>query len=148
MATHSSILAWKISWTEKPGGLQFMGLRRVRHDWVRGWKNSWLPGVSASEALYLIRKYCFNNFLCFRTLQSLSFIVVLDTGFWYHPRRLFCPSRFSKEPTIWGIIFLFFFKKKAPTASVYNSNQKDKPLVYSSRACWRQSSDDRTEKWA
>ena len=34
MATHSSILAWKISWTEKPGGLQFMGSQRVRHDLV------------------------------------------------------------------------------------------------------------------
>ena len=32
MATHSSILAWKIPWTEKPGGLQSMGLQRVRHD--------------------------------------------------------------------------------------------------------------------
>ena len=31
MATHSSILAWKISWTEAPGGLQSMGLRRVGH---------------------------------------------------------------------------------------------------------------------
>ena len=34
MATHSSILAWKILWTEKPGGLQFMGLQRVRYDWA------------------------------------------------------------------------------------------------------------------
>ena len=32
MATHSSILAWRIPWTEKPGGLQTMGLQRVRHD--------------------------------------------------------------------------------------------------------------------
>ena len=32
MATHSSTLAWKVSWTEEPGGLQFMGLQRVRHD--------------------------------------------------------------------------------------------------------------------
>ena len=30
MATHSSILAWRIPWTEKPGGLQSMGLQRVR----------------------------------------------------------------------------------------------------------------------
>ena len=29
---HSSILAWKISWTEEPGGLQPMGSQRVRHD--------------------------------------------------------------------------------------------------------------------
>ena len=32
MATHSSTLAWKIPWTEKPGRLQSMGLQRVGHD--------------------------------------------------------------------------------------------------------------------
>ena len=32
MATHSSILAWKIPWMEEPGGLLSMGLQRVRHD--------------------------------------------------------------------------------------------------------------------
>ena len=32
MAIHSSILAWKIPWTEEPGGLQFMGLERIGHD--------------------------------------------------------------------------------------------------------------------
>ena len=32
MATHFSILAWKISWTEEHGGLQTMGLQRVGHD--------------------------------------------------------------------------------------------------------------------
>ena len=32
MATHSSILAWKIPWMENPGRLQSMGLQRVRHD--------------------------------------------------------------------------------------------------------------------
>ena len=34
MATHSSILDWRIPWTEEPGGLQFMGSQRVRHDRV------------------------------------------------------------------------------------------------------------------
>ena len=34
MPTHSSILAWRIPWTEEPGRLQSMGLQRVRHDWV------------------------------------------------------------------------------------------------------------------
>ena len=32
MATHSSMLAWGIPWTEKPGGLQSMGSQRVGHD--------------------------------------------------------------------------------------------------------------------
>ena len=31
MATHSSILAWKISWTEEPDGLQSMGSQRIRY---------------------------------------------------------------------------------------------------------------------
>ena len=34
MATHSSILAWKIPWMEESGRLQFTGLQRVGHDWV------------------------------------------------------------------------------------------------------------------
>ena len=34
MATHSSILAWKIPWTENPGRLQSMGSQRVGHDWA------------------------------------------------------------------------------------------------------------------
>ena len=34
MTTHSSILAWRIPWTEEPGGLQSMGLHRVRHNWA------------------------------------------------------------------------------------------------------------------
>ena len=34
MATHSGILAWRIPWTEKLGGLQSMGPERVGHNWV------------------------------------------------------------------------------------------------------------------
>ena len=34
MTTHSSILAWRIPWTEEPGGLQPMGSQRVGHDWA------------------------------------------------------------------------------------------------------------------
>ena len=40
MATHSSILAWRVPWTEEPGSLQSMGLPRVRHDWAT---NTFLP---------------------------------------------------------------------------------------------------------
>ena len=51
MATHSGTPAWKISWTEEPGGLQSMGSRRVRHDWVTSlslftfmhWRRKWQP---------------------------------------------------------------------------------------------------------
>ena len=43
MATHSSILAWRIPWTEEPGGLQSMGSQRVGHDRVA---NTFLFSVS------------------------------------------------------------------------------------------------------
>ena len=51
MAPHSSTLAWKISWTKEPGGLQSMGSRRVGHDWETSlslftfmhWKGKWQP---------------------------------------------------------------------------------------------------------
>ena len=40
MTTHSSILAWRIPWTEEPGGLQYMGSQRVRHDWATSVQHS------------------------------------------------------------------------------------------------------------
>ena len=63
MAPRSSTLAWKISWMEKPGGLQSTGLLRVRHDWATSlslftfmhWRRKWqptpvfLPGESQGE---------------------------------------------------------------------------------------------------
>ena len=39
MATHSSILAWRIPWMEEPRGLQSMGSQRVRHDWTTSLSN-------------------------------------------------------------------------------------------------------------
>ena len=43
MATHSSILAKKIPWTEEPGGLQSMGSQRVRHDLATGQQHKNIP---------------------------------------------------------------------------------------------------------
>ena len=44
MAIRSSILAWKIPWTEEPGGLQSKGSQRVRHDWVTKHTYGFAPG--------------------------------------------------------------------------------------------------------
>ena len=52
MATHSSILAWKIPWTAEPGGPQFVGSQRVGHDWetnTQVYKNWGFPGVSGGK---------------------------------------------------------------------------------------------------
>ena len=64
VATHSSILAWRIPGTEEPGGLQSMGSQRVRYDWVTsltwsnwdlerqlGWCGVWVGGGGLAEAV-------------------------------------------------------------------------------------------------
>ena len=50
MATHFSILAWKIPWTEEPGRLQSMGLQRVGHDSI----------YNSTSHTVKIKKYYFN----------------------------------------------------------------------------------------
>ena len=49
MATHFSILAWRIPWTEEPGELQSMGFQRVRHDLATKHKMGDKPPLSTSE---------------------------------------------------------------------------------------------------
>ena len=56
MATHSSILAWRIPWTEEPAGLQSMGSQRAGHDWMT---NTFAFFRSPSGALTGKREKCF-----------------------------------------------------------------------------------------
>ena len=49
MATHSSTLAWRIPWTEEPGGLQSMGLQRVGHNWATSLTHSLTPVDRSSK---------------------------------------------------------------------------------------------------
>ena len=101
MVTHSSILAWRIPWMEKPGRLQSTGSQRVRHDWTTS------PSPSSFQA-------CLGT-----TLVSISF---LDwVGNW--PEDAFCfldsfGSRELKELEIYhmvpvlcyGTITVFLYK--------------------------------------
>ena len=71
MAPHSSTLAWKIPWTEEPGGLQSMGSLQVGHDWMTSlslftfmhWKRKWqltpefLPGESQGRGAWWAAVY-------------------------------------------------------------------------------------------
>ena len=63
MATHSSVLAWKIPWTEEPGGRQSMGLQRVGHDWAT------LPHLHLTSDIILDH---FQNVLSCHLLLSYS----------------------------------------------------------------------------
>ena len=59
IATHSSILAWRIPWMEEPGGLQSTGSQRVRHDWATSLTHEdlqdLLEATPKKDVLYFIR---------------------------------------------------------------------------------------------
>ena len=82
MATHSSILAWRIPWTEKPGRLQSMGLKKVRHDWGN------LAHKSLCFFFSLFLPTCsyvlFSMFICFLSLR------IEWTFLWEQKPNLFC----------------------------------------------------------
>ena len=62
MANHSNILAWRIPWTEEPGGLQSMGSQRGRHNWVTNthththtqWEEIWVK--RGQEIMVLLKQ--------------------------------------------------------------------------------------------
>ena len=54
MATHSSILTWKIPWTEESGGLQSMGLQRVKHNYTTEHNNEFMANLYRFKVLWLI----------------------------------------------------------------------------------------------
>ena len=67
MATHSSILAWRIPWTKEPGGLQSMGLQRVRHDWAT---SLFFSPLSFLKISFLISKMGFSGSSVVKNLTS------------------------------------------------------------------------------
>jgi len=68
-ATHSSIHAWKIPWTEEPGGLQSMGSQRVGHDWATSVCVGWPPTPLAA---------------CPLSVSSSNFLSVLQLLLFFH----------------------------------------------------------------
>ena len=52
MATHSSILAWRVPWKEEPDGLQSMGLQSIRHDWAA---NTFTMTYGASKVALVVK---------------------------------------------------------------------------------------------
>ena len=76
MATHSSILAWRVPWTEEAGGLQSMGPHMIGHDWSDLAQHSYL---SSYLLLYILN----NNATTLHTSQEHYFHYILCTlGQW------------------------------------------------------------------
>ena len=104
MATHSSILAWRIPWTEEPGGLQSMGSQRVRHDWVTNTQKH-LTKIGAD-------KYFLNKF------QALS----QHHTYWCHTKKHTPWSLKQKKPLS---RFLSIFLEVLPKANTYICRERD-----------------------
>ena len=78
IATHSSILAWRIPWTEKPSGLQSMGSQRVGHDWVTSLELNYLDFRGLlSNGSDLVAKSC----LTLATPWTVTVQASLSMGF-------------------------------------------------------------------
>ena len=86
MSIHSSICAWRIPWTEKPGGLQSVGSQRVRHDWATNAHNTHTHTHTHTHGL--LYTLCLKDFF----LMWTSFKV------------------FIEFVTILFLVFFFFFK--------------------------------------
>ena len=82
MANHASVVAWRIPWTEAPGGLQFMGLQRVTHDWVT---NTFLLTLSLLilflSTLLPTTFFCSLSFLACASHYRVNLLPTLHTDF-------------------------------------------------------------------
>ena len=74
VATHSSVLAWKMPWTEEPGGLQSMVSQKVRHDW-----SDWARSTMNTQSALDLHGYLdlFHLFCCAACLITLFFRSIL-----------------------------------------------------------------------
>ena len=87
MATHSSVLAWEIPWTEEPGGLQSWGPKRVRQDLVTKQQQVLFQDMNGCTIVYLLiqplkdiglfliydfYKYSCHEYLCVTSYMKLS----------------------------------------------------------------------------
>ena len=77
MATHSSILAWRIPRMAEPGGLPCMGLHRVRHDW-----SDLVAAAAAFCSRFILLKYKQNTFCSFRIIFFTENVVTILIG-WF-----------------------------------------------------------------
>ena len=120
MATHSSILAWKILWTEEPGRLQFLGLQRVGHNWVTNTFTSlsitlvdWPKKTSVQFMsknvlpMFLSRNFTVSR-LRLKSVSHFEFILVYGmrvcSNFWFTGGCPAFPMSLAEETFIYCII--------------------------------------------
>ena len=140
MATHSSVLAWRIPWTEKPGRLQSMGSQRVGHNWVT---NTYTHMISCSVVSDSVQPHALYSLLgssvhgdspgknigvgCYALLQGIFPTQGLNSGL-LHCRQILYHLSYQKAQTYlwWGgvinwigqkVFLVFMEKAMAPHSS-------------------------------
>ena len=91
IATHSSILVWKIPWTEEPGGLQSMGLQKAGHDWV--------TSTHSHSRLYIKKEGVTKRYIITQK-KTFHYIPYLDMQ---SPRMYFCPTHLRLYVAVTGM---------------------------------------------
>ena len=144
MATHSSILAWKISWTEELGGLRSMGSQRVGHNWLtlplwKHWRNNILqtqtPTVKrihksfAKVGLDMSAKAWVRFYVKCRTwiVEEMKSLYrqrnsILNTRWWNHIASFMCFYQ-----TLWGQDHAHLAKQDI--LSAYHGDKHDRYLI-------------------
>ena len=125
MAIHSIILAWKIPWTEKPGGLQFMGSQGVGHNWATD-HTSQLYFTFASAHIFLL------GVIELKKKESKQSVSVF-----YKPYTLIYSS-FLKHTILefWPEVFFCTYQICVDKQEIELNDDNDK-LVSVRRKCWK-----------
>ena len=136
MATHSSILAWRIPWTEEPGRLWFTGLQRVGHDWSDLSPMymcllssllkicSRIKKISTYAHLGVIKPFCYSrNRICLAQCLSPVLSMMLEYRCWIKTKEymnITCdsdlPGSQGKEGNILSHIIPTYWEEERPTS--------------------------------
>ena len=104
VTTHSSILAWRIPWTEEPGGLQSMGSQRVRHDWAT---NTFTHSISVETSYAVI--WIEDSQLSIQATESLFSVSLFLFGRQVHLYYLFSDSTYKGWSTTFLLLALVLY---------------------------------------
>ena len=118
MATHSRILAWKIPWTEEPGGLQSMGSQRVRHVWVTNTFTNTLNKTSTEFPLYVWKDSAI-KYLRATVLENIWLTTMSRVYSWGHGLKA-PPLCYISKKLLEHFFFFFILPKVDSTYSEFH----------------------------
>ena len=142
MATHFSILAWRISWTEDPGWLQSMGSQRVGHDWVTNIFTYIKWGWSSLKVQVNYHKLVAQNPMVPAPTALHSLPLVILTASWEFPMTSYCRRQIRgiKLLNHWSICMVCHSSWNGTTAALplrwpWGTVEKKSPLRGQDSGC-------------